>query len=146
MSLIKTSLLFFVLLLFACNKEESSTLTGTSTLTGKWKLIKYHNLKAGSSESEPSNIWNSIVIDFADNDSIGKMSGHTVTNTVLGDYELLKNNKMRTIRFGGTKAGEPPWGGKFWDAIHLAGSYKRYYDKMYIYFNSGTEKIEFEKQ
>ncbi len=72
--------------------------------------------------------------------------GVVIHSIVTGDYELLKDKKMRTIRFGGTKIGEPVWGGKFWDAIHLASSYERYYDKMYIYFNSDTEKMEFEKQ
>lgn len=46
---------------------------------------------------------------------MGKMNGHTVTNSVSGAYELLKNNKMKTLSFGGTKVGEPGWGNKFWE-------------------------------
>lgn len=136
-----TYILIFAMTLFACNKDET-----TATLNGKWKLIKYHNLTVGTSESEPKNISRSIIIDFSDNGNKGKMNGHTVTNSVGGDYELLKDNKMKTLSFGGTKVGEPNWGSKFWDAVYSASSYERQRNKMYIYFNSDTEKMEFKKQ
>lgn len=134
-------ILILAMTLFACNKDDSIT-----TLNGKWKLIKYHNLTVGISESEPTNISRSIIIDYSDNGSKGKMDGHTVTNSVSGDYELLKDNKMKTLSFGGTKVGEPNWGSKFWDAIHSASSYERQSNKLFIYFNADTEKMEFEKQ
>lgn len=73
------------------------------------RLIKYYNLITGTSESEPTNISRSIIIEFSDNGHKGKMMGHTVTNTVVGDYELLQGNKMKTLSFGGTKVGEPGW-------------------------------------
>lgn len=53
---------------------------------------------------------------------------------------------MKTLSFGGTKVGEPHWGDKFWDAIHSASSYERQPAKMFIYFDSDTEKMEFKKQ
>ena len=134
-------ILILAMTLFACNKDDSTT-----TLNGKWKLVKYHNLTVGTSESEPTNISRSIIIDFSDNGSKGKMDGHTVTNSVGGDYELLKENRMKTLSFGGTKVGEPNWGSKFWDAIHSASSYERQSNKLFIYFNADTEKMEFEKQ
>ena len=134
-------ILILAMTLFACNKDDSTT-----TLNGKWKLVKYHNLTVGTSESEPTNISRSIIIDFSDNGSKGKMDGHTVTNSVGGDYELLKDNRMKTLSFGGTKVGEPNWGSKFWDAIHSASSYERQSNKLFIYFNADTEKMEFEKQ
>lgn len=136
--------LILLLTLFACNKDN--TTIATDTLNGKWKLVKYHNLTAGTTESEPSNISRSIIIEFTDNRIKGNMNGHTVTNTVGGEYELLQDNKMKTLSFGGTKIGEPNWGYKFWDAIHAASSYKRQSDKLYIYFNADTEKMEFKKQ
>ncbi len=137
-------ILILLLTLAACNKDNT-TIT-TDTLNGKWKLVKYHNLTTGIIESEPSNISRSIVIEFSDNRINGNMNGYTVTNTVGGEYELLQNNKMKTLSFGGTKIGEPNWGHKFWDAIHAAASYERQSDKLYIHFNADTEKMEFKKQ
>lgn len=133
-------LFIFVITLFACNKDESGT------LDGRWKLTRYYNLTNGTRESEPSNISRSIILDFSDNGITGKLSGHTVRNTVFGDYELLRDNNMNTIRFGGTKVGEPYWGAKFWDAIHSASSFDRHSYRLFIYFNSDTEKMEFEIQ
>jgi hypothetical protein len=129
------------MILLSCNKDDR-----TGTLNGKWKLIKYYNLTIGTSESEPTNISRSIIIDFSDNGSKGKMDGHTVTNSVSGEYELLIDNKMKTLSFGGTKVGEPNWGNKFWNAIHTASSYDLQSNKLHIYFNSDIEKMEFEKQ
>lgn len=137
-------ILFLLLTLTACNKDN--TTTPTDTLNGKWKLVKYHNLTTGTSQSEPSNISRSIILEFSDNTIKGNMNGHTVTNTVGGEYDLLHDNKMKTLSFGGTKIGEPNWGDKFWDAIHAASSYERQSDKLYIYFNADTEKMEFKKQ
>jgi hypothetical protein len=31
------------------------------------------------------------------------LNGHTVTNTINGEYELLQDNKMKTLSFGGPK-------------------------------------------
>jgi hypothetical protein len=136
-------ILTFVVLtagLSACHKDNNAT------LTGRWRLTAYHNLTAGTSESEPANIPRSIIIDFSDDGYKGKMNGHTVTNSVSGEYELLKNNTIKTLSFGGTEVGEPAWGNKFWGAIHSASSYERQGNKLFIFFNSGTEKMEFEKE
>ena len=81
--------------LAACKKDN--TTQTTDTLNGKWKLVKYHNLMTGISESEPSSITRSIVIEFSDDRVKGNMNGHTVTNTVSGEYELLQDNKMKTL-------------------------------------------------
>jgi hypothetical protein len=132
------------LTLAACGKDN--TTPTSDTLNGKWKLVKYHNLTTGTSESEPSNISRSIIIEFSDNRIKGNLNGHTVTNTVSGEYELLQDNKMKTLSFGGTKMGEPNWGNKFWDAIHAASSYKTQSEKLYIQFNADTEQMEFKKQ
>jgi hypothetical protein len=136
-----TYFLIFAMTLLACNKDDS-----TATLNGKWKLIKYYNLTVGTSEFEPIDISRSIVIDFSDNGSKGKMDGYTVTNSVSGEYELLIDNKMKTLSFGGTKVGEPNWGNKFWSAIHSASSYERKSNKLHIYFNFDAEEMEFERQ
>ena len=139
-----THILLLLLTLAACNKDN--TTTTSDSLSGIWKLVRYHNLTIGRIETEPSNISRSIIIHFSDNGVKGTMSGHTVTNTVSGEYELLPGNKMNTLSFGGTKVGEPDWGHEFWDAIHTASSYDRQGDKLYIYFNSDTGRMEFNRQ
>jgi len=139
------SYIFILLLsLTACHKDP--TTPTADTLNGKWKLVKYHNLTNGVSESEPTDISRSIIIGFSDNGVNGNMDGHTVTNSVGGEYQLLKDNKMKTVSFGGTKVAEPNWGYKFWNAIHAASSYEKHNDKLYINFNADSEKMEFEKQ
>jgi hypothetical protein len=141
----KINYLLVLLLTFAaCNKDTPGAATGT--LNGKWKLVKYHNVTTGTSDSEPQDISRSIIIEFSDNSIKGNMNGQTVTNTVSGAYELLKDNKMKTLSFGGTKVAEPNWGYKFWNAIHAASSYERQNDKLYIHFNADSEKMEFKKQ
>ncbi|HMZ46271.1 MAG TPA: hypothetical protein PLU36_05660 [Chitinophagaceae bacterium] len=142
----KSKINYILILLFsltACNKDN--TTTTSDSLNGKWKLVKYYNLTTGTIESEPSNISRSIILELSDNRIQGNISGHTVTNSVSGEYELLKDNKMKTLSFGGTKIGEPNWGDKFWDAIHATSSYERQSDKLYIYFNADMEKMEFKK-
>jgi hypothetical protein len=136
--------LILLFTLAACNKESATT--STKTLSGKWKLVKYHNLTNGTIISEPSAISRSIVMEFFDNEINGTMNGHTVSNSVDGVYELSEGNKMKTVSFGGTKVGEPNWGNKFWNAIHTASSFERQEDKLFIYFNVDNEKMEFEKQ
>jgi heat shock protein HslJ len=129
-----------VIALSFCRKENGTT------LTGKWQLIAYHNLSAATSETEPTTISRSIIMEFSDNGRLGKMTGHTVTNTVSGAYELLDNHKMNTTSFGGTKVGEPAWGHKFWTAIHTANAYERQDNKLFIFFAAGSEKMEFTKK
>jgi len=136
----KVVIVFFVMTSIICDKYNGTT------LTGNWKLIRYHSLTMGTQESEPSNIPRSIVIEFLDDGHTGKMKGHTVTNTVEGEYELSEGNKMKTLSFGGTKIGEPIWGHRFWNAIYSATSYERNTNKLFIFFNGGGEKMEFKKQ
>jgi hypothetical protein len=142
LSILSIILTFIILVAsgFVCYK------TNNNTLTGKWRLIKYYNLTAGTSETEPANIPRSIIIEFSDNGGEGKMNGHTVTNSVSGAYELLKNNKMKTISFGGTKVAELGWGSKFWNAIHSASSFERHGNKLFIFFDNDREKMEFNKE
>ena len=144
MKVIINCILILLFTLAACKKDNATTTT--TSLNGKWKLVKYHNLVNGISESEPSSISRSIIIEFSDNEINGKMNGQTVTNSIFGKYELLQENKMKILSFGGTKIGEPNWGNKFWEAIHKASSFERQNNKLYIRFNVDSEKMEFRKQ
>lgn len=136
----KVFISFFIMTSFVCNKDN------TATLTGKWRLIKYHNLTARTIESEPANINRSIIIEFSDNGYKGKMNGHTVSNRVSGEYELFKKNKMKILSLIVTEVGEPYWGNKFGEAMQTVSSYKRYDKKLFIFFSGDREKMEFKKE
>ena len=140
----RLKIVYIFLLVFtltACKRDDTTSLS--FTLTGKWKLVKYEDSRKGTSEAEPSNIERSIIIDFIDDGTTGSMSGQTVTNAVGGEYKISKSGKFTTIRFGGTKIGEPDWGDKFWFAIAAASSYERRGVRLSIYFNADHEKMEF---
>jgi META domain len=139
-------LVLIVLILAACDTADSSTKNTDDTLTGTWKLIKYKNTSSNKIESEPTDIYRSIVLDFQDNGLEGTMKGHTVTNTVSGTYEITGGKKMKTMSFGGSKVGEPNWGSKFWTSIYAASSYERNGDQLFILFNDNTEQMEFKAQ
>ena len=134
-------LYLFLFLSSSCSKDYN-----LNTLSGNWKLISYEVIQTGTIEYEPQNLMRSIIIEFSDKGTIGTLSGHTVTNTVSGDYVLKEKNIIEVLRFGGTKVGEPEWGSKFWDAIHNASSYDRTSEKMNIYFNRNTEIMTFNKK
>ena len=136
-----TFLGLYLFLSLSCSKDYN-----LNTLSGNWKLISYEVIQTGTIDYEPQNISRSIIIEFSDNGKIGSLSGHTVTNTVSGEYELKEKNMIKVLRFGGTKVGEPEWGSKFWDAMHNASSYDRTSEKMHIYVNSDTEKMTFNKE
>ena len=136
-----TFLGLYLFLSLSCSKDYN-----LNTLSGNWKLISYEVIQTGTIDNEPQNISRSIIIEFSDNGKIGSLSGHTVTNTVSGEYELKEKNMIEVLSFGGTKVGEPEWGSKFWDAMHNASSYDRTSEKMHIYFNSDTEKMTFNKE
>lgn len=138
--MIKIFIAFTVIISLICYKLKNES------LTGKWRLIRYHNVIAGTSESQPANIPRSIIIEFSDNGYKGKINGLTVTNEVFGEYELIKGKKMKILNFGGTKVGEPTWGNKFWNSIHTASSYYRHKNKLFLFFNAGIEKMEFKKE
>jgi len=131
----------YLLLSLSCSKDNN-----LSSLSGNWKLISYEDIQSGTIDYEPQNINRSIIVEFSDNGKTGTLSGHTVTNTVSGEYKLKEKNKIEVLSFGGTKVGEPEWGSKFWDAMHNASSYGRTSEKMYIYFNNDTEKMTFNKE
>ena len=119
-------------------------LPATQTLTGTWKLIAYKNLATGVIETEPEDIERSIVIEFRDDGKNGKLQGHTIINTVNGDYEIFDGNKIKVLRFGGSKAGEGwAWGYKFWDAIRQSSSYQVKGNSLFIYFSNDKELMEF---
>ncbi|MFM7485524.1 MAG: hypothetical protein ACKO13_01255, partial [Cytophagales bacterium] len=81
---------------FTCDKGDSST---SITLTGQWTLVRYHNMKLGTTESQPTNIKRAVIMNFCDDGKMGNIYGQTVANSVGGEYELSNENKMKTLIF-----------------------------------------------
>ena len=127
-----------------------SFLTGDNILglNGKWKLVKFHNLKQGTFEIQPTDpdYPRPIIIQLTDNGKEGKMGGQTSTNSIYADYELYGVNKMTTLSFGDTRVVNSKWSDRFESSFRSASSYERQADKLFIYYNSDNEKMEFDKQ
>jgi hypothetical protein len=127
-----------------------SFLTGDNTigLNGKWKLLKFHNLKQGTFEIQPTDPDDPrpIFIQLTDNGKEGIMGGQTSSNSIYAEYELFGVNKMTTSNIGGTRAMDSKWTYKFENSFRSASSYERQADKLFIYYNSDNEKMEFDKQ
>lgn len=117
-------------------------------LNGTWKLIKFHNIKLGTFETQPTdpNDPRPIIIRLTDNGKVGKMGGETSSNSIYADYELSGVNKMTTLSVGDTRVADSKWSYKFEEAFSSASSYVRQADKLFIYYNSDNEKMEFDKQ
>jgi hypothetical protein len=137
----------FSLLLITCNKEDSDVEKSLETLSGTWKLLSYMGSDNVILLSEPLDISSPVMMCFKDNNDTGNIIGHTVKNSVRGEYKLMSGNKMTVPMFGGTKIGEPEWGSLFWDAIRSSKSYfvdtkqlKIYYaDNKYMLFEKAPD-------
>lgn len=131
---------------FSVKVKEADAYTSDQSMMGTWKLVAYKNLITGEIEHEPDTITRSIIIEFQDNGKRGTMKGSTVANTVSGEYELSENSKIKTLNFGGTKIGEPPWGNKFWKAIYELSSYDVKGESLLLYFSDNKELMELVKK
>ncbi len=138
---------FVILLTISCEVSKQLYIENENniTLTGKWKLVVYEDLTNRDIEFEPRDIRRSIIMDFFDDGKDGIMDGHTVTNQVSGEYSIFKPNQIKVTGFGGTKIGEPPWGGKFWETIVSASSFEVDEEKLIISYNSNKERMIFLK-
>ena len=107
----------------------------SGSITGKWRLIQYKNLTTGQIENEPPEFKDRDVMTFyfQDKGNSGKFKGKTIRNDVYGEYTLMPNNKIKVFNFGGTKVGEPEWGGKFWSSIRVSSSFKISNDTLAIF-------------
>jgi hypothetical protein len=76
----------------------------------------------------------------------GKYEGKTTSNDMWGQYELYESSKMKVVSVCGSLVGEQEWGDKFWYAMYQVNSYDIKGNRLFIYFNDGSEKIEWERQ
>jgi heat shock protein HslJ len=77
------------------------------SLTGKWSLLSYIDVKTGrtiSIDSLPGyNKDKGITYQFSDDGQKGEFSGKDLCNTISGKYELEYPNIIKIINFSSTK-------------------------------------------
>lgn len=129
---------------------SSSPSKDSADIQGTWKLSSFRDLNSGEVETQPEMDkklpahHQDIAITFKGKNNKGTLSGHTINNTIFGNYELADNNKIN-MKVGGTKISEPEWGKKFWDAIHKADKYRLEKDSLFLYYNNSQNLMEFVK-
>lgn len=139
----KNKLTFLLLIMLASGPTNLLT---AQVLNGNWTLICYSNLITGKqecrSQTDPRG---TISLEFKDNGKTGTMIGHTIVNSVTGDYTIWDKNKIKVERFGGTKVGEEGWGNSFWTTIQQSSSFKYSADTLVILYDNDTKAMKFLK-
>ncbi len=116
-------------------------------MNGTWELEAYHDSATGTVERNSSKQYRTIELTFTDDGKKGSIQGHTLSNSVEGEYKLTGKNGIKVLQCGGTKTGEPnKWGYKFWDVIHQVNTYERTANRLIIYYNKSKGKMTFIKR
>ncbi len=120
-------------------------------IQGTWKLIAFKDVNSGEVETQPeidkslpAHNQEIIMIFNKEEKNKGTLSGHTINNTIFGDYELTGDNKIN-MKIGGTKIREPEWGNKFWDEINKINEYRLKENALFLYYNDNQNLMEFIK-
>jgi heat shock protein HslJ len=127
---------FLLLLAASCKKAES-----LATLTGTWKL---HAFQTGSNqiEREPAGLGRSVVIQLSDDGSTGKIIGHTVNNSVFGDYQLQPGHQIVLPGLASTEVLEPDWGMRFLVAMQHTRTYWVSGNQLILFYDAANETQE----
>ncbi|MPR34321.1 META domain-containing protein [Salmonirosea aquatica] len=145
-------LLSFLLLGFVgCEKKDvlpEPAACGTlPTLEGIWRLRAYQKPSDGTSETDPDPKGRGVVLTFTEEGNAVRFEGHTVANTVSGGYQKSDSCRLEQGTFGGTKVAEPTeFSSRAWVAMNGAEAYGRTTDNLFIYFNSKSEVMIFDRQ
>jgi heat shock protein HslJ len=131
--------------LLICILSLSLTSKTNQSITGTWNLVSITDLNTNEQHWESENLNYPIRLQFTDNGQLGKISGHTTSNNVFGQYELFEQNKMKVNQFGGTKVGEQGWGKGFWTTIRQSSSYELKSETLIIYAEDATEIMRFSR-
>lgn len=133
------ALLSSLVFLGSCSPPDSF-----HTLTGSWELWAFEEPQEGILFTQPFHVARSITITCKDRGKKGTFVAETVTNVVEGEYEILDDGGFVVTKVDGTLFGEPTWGQDFMDAWSGAESYEIQPGQLYIYFNDGQMRMNFE--
>lgn len=131
--------LIFLLCFFACNKEE------TPSISGKWKLCFYKFVYSGTTGREPKDVARSVTVTFSDDGTNGTMNGETIENDFSAIY-TLENGQIDVENLISSGTDEERWGQKFIEALVDAESYTLKRKKLCIYYSNGREYMVLKKQ
>jgi hypothetical protein len=140
----------FLLTAFQCEQKEEiypeSTCTAHATLRGTWRLEAYQTLATGALDIDPDPKGRGRVFTFSEENSTGKISGHTVANTVFGSYQRADSCRLESVAFGGTKVGERSiWSARVGAAMSNVSHFGQANDRLYLYYNNRSERVIFRK-
>jgi hypothetical protein len=150
----------FFLVLAGCSKDESiRDLTDDSSVSspyGTWKLVSRENYATNQVFfKEPGDVQPycntgsscDIVLTLSRGTATDLISGHTITNTIGGNFNFDPSvRQINILSFGGTKLGEPHWSDNIWNNIYDVGRYKVNTKFLRLYLNSRQESLTFERQ
>lgn len=103
--------LFLLLVMtFSCKQSEIvGTMTSTSTLLGKWKLIEIFKGDVVDRPCGINTLTRNITLEFTTNPSgmgnLLSLNGQSTVNEYFGNYEADSKGVIKIITLGGTKRG-----------------------------------------
>ncbi|HTA83106.1 MAG TPA: META domain-containing protein [Bacteroidia bacterium] len=134
--------LFFSLTAFGQHADS------TNSLTGKWHLILFRDLKTGqmtdtaSIQDRSIAFYNRVVLDFEGNADSGTIVGHSFCNSMVCNYRIYNNSKIAFDHYGSTLV-NCLYEGKFMKALQQVSSYKRNKDTLNVLYNNDSEEMLF---
>lgn len=149
---VQAIVLLLLVAAYQCDRNEEITpdtivCVANASLQGTWRLQAYQNTTTGTLDPDPDPKGRGVVFTFTEEGKSGKIAGHTVANTVFGNYQKGDTCRLETVTFGGTKVGEPsPWSAKVWTAMHDAEGFGQVDNHLYVYFNRKSERMIFNLQ
>jgi hypothetical protein len=150
-----------VLLTVFCSCKKDSILSfqddpSITSVYGTWKLISRENYYTNEvfykQTADVQGYCNSsracdIILTFSKINSENKISGHTITNEVYGEFTFDQAMRhFNIVEFGGTKIGEPMWSDNIWKNINHIESYKINGQFLRLYLDNKPESLTFERQ
>jgi hypothetical protein len=112
-------------------------------MSGKWLLVRYDDYISKQGSFKPNDQKLTIVLTFNDDCESGKISGHTLTNKIFGDYTILPSNGLKVYSLGGTKIAEHGWGENFWNHIRTSNSFSKNGNTLKIFYEENNKAMVF---
>ncbi|MBN1183142.1 MAG: hypothetical protein JXB49_12690 [Bacteroidales bacterium] len=116
-----------------------------SSLNGSWRFMSYRNILTNyfKVQSYSSYRYGSIMLNFKDSLGVGTFSGHTISNTINGEYQIIDD---KTVLFTNVTKGLFDETSEIMDIrIGLKGStkYEAGDNNLKIIYNNGQEEMNF---
>ena len=151
--------LAFLVTVYSCHKEsilEFRDDPSIPTLYGTWKLVSTENFSTNQvAYKDPSDVQPycdgsipcDVILTLERTNSKNKITGHTITNEIFGEFTFDQSMRyLNIVEFGGTKIAEPKWSDNIWKNIYHIKSYKINGQYLRLYLDNKPESLTFERQ